>query len=78
MQARLMIETRTNAYQVRKGEFPEDQISVYFTVRQYGSLEAGAAYEQTLRSLRQRCDELMDSYVIGHVLVPLGEAISAR
>ena len=39
-QARLMIETRTNAYQVRRGEFPEEQISVYFTVRQYGSLES--------------------------------------
>src|SRR4051812_17992272 len=35
LQCRLSIETRTNAYQVRTGEFSEDQISLYFTVRQY-------------------------------------------
>ena len=35
LQARLSLETRTNAYQVRTGEFPDDQISVFFTVRQY-------------------------------------------
>src|SRR5439155_750403 len=35
LQCRLSIETRTNAYQVRTGHFPEAPISVYFTVRQY-------------------------------------------
>ena len=35
LQCRLSIETRTNAFQVRTGDFPEEQISVYFTVRQY-------------------------------------------
>ena len=38
MQCRLSIETRTNAYQVRTGEFPEEQLSVYVTARRYGSL----------------------------------------
>ena len=35
LQCRLAIETRTNAFQVRTGEYADDQISVYFTVRQY-------------------------------------------
>src|SRR4029077_5902539 len=35
LQCRLAVETRTSAYQIRTGDFPEDQISVYFTVRQY-------------------------------------------
>src|SRR5258708_28072854 len=35
LQCRLSIETRTNAYQIRTGQFPETPISVYFTVRQY-------------------------------------------
>ena len=78
IQARLMVETRTNAYQVRRGEFPEDQISVYFTVRQYGSLEHDASFEQTMHHLRERCDELMESYVIDQVLVPLNQAIASR
>src|SRR5579885_758486 len=43
LQCRLSIETRTNAYQVRTGEFADDQISVYFTVRQYW----GTGPEQT-------------------------------
>ncbi len=77
-QARLLIETRTNAYQVRRGEYPEDQISVYFTVRQYGSLEGVESFEQTLFRLREQCDQLMESYVVDHVLRPLQQAISTK
>lgn len=77
-QARLMIETRTNAYQVRRGEFPEDQISVYFTVRQYGSLSSDTSYESTLRQLRQQCEQLLERYVIDQVLKPLQQAISTK
>jgi hypothetical protein len=77
-QARLMVETRTNAYQVRRGEFAEDQISVYFTVRQYGGLEGVESFEQSLFKLRDQCDELMHGYVIDHVVRPLQQAISAK
>ncbi|MCA9038952.1 MAG: hypothetical protein KDA65_01255 [Planctomycetaceae bacterium] len=77
-QARLMVETRTSAYQVRRGEFPEEQISVYFTVRQYGSLNHGATYEQTLVELKQKSDELMEEFVISQVLKPLAQAISLK
>ena len=38
-QCRLSIETRTSAYHVRTKEFPEEQLSVYFTARRYGSLD---------------------------------------
>ncbi len=75
-QARLMIETRTNAYQVRRGEFPEDQISVYFTVRQYGSLEPNTTYEATLQQLKITCEQLLERHVIDQVLRPLQQAIS--
>jgi hypothetical protein len=77
-QARLMIETRTNAYQVRRGEFPEEQISVYFTVRQYGSLSSNTSYESTLQQLRQQCEQLLERYVIDQVLKPLQQAISTK
>lgn len=77
-QARILIETRTNAYQVRRGEFPEDQISVYFTVRQYGSLDSTATYEKTLVELRETCEQLLESHVIEQVLKPLQQAISTR
>ena len=77
-QARLMIETRTNAYQVRKGEFPEEQISVYFTVRQYGSLSLNTSFAETLDDLKLRSDELLEQYVIDQVLRPLAQAISTK
>lgn len=77
-QARLMIETRTNAYHVRRGDFPEEQISVYFTVRQYGSLEPGATFDKTLDRLRESNERLMDRHVVEHILRPLQQAISTR
>lgn len=77
-QARLMIETRTNAYQVRRSEFPEDQISVYFTVRQYGSLSPDTSFESTLTELRAKCEHLMEEYVVDQVLRPLAQAISTK
>ncbi|MDA0834543.1 MAG: hypothetical protein O2955_21955 [Planctomycetota bacterium] len=78
LQARLMIETRTNAYQVRRGDFGEEQISVYFTMRQYGSLEPNTSFEETLRRLRSKSEELIESLVIDQVLRPLAQAIATR
>jgi hypothetical protein len=73
-----MVETRTNAYHVRRGDFPEDQISVYFTVRQYGSLPPGFSFEQTLEKLREHNERLMSHFVVEQVLRPLAQAISAK
>lgn len=77
LQARLLIETRTNAYQVRRGEFPEEPISVYFTVRQYGSMDHDASFADRLTQLRQKCEELLDEFVIDEVLRPISDAIAA-
>jgi len=72
---RLSIETRTTAYHVRTGEFPDEQLSVYLTARRYGSLDGGDTYPSTLKRLSEICRELLDSYVIDNVLRPLQEAI---
>ena len=77
-QARIMIETRTNAYQVRRNEFGNDQISVFFTVRRYGSLSADDSYEATLDELREHSDHLLNTYVIDQVLRPLAQAIAMK
>jgi hypothetical protein len=77
-QARLMVETRTNAYQVRRNEFPEDSISVYFTVRQYGSLAHGSSFAGTLEELRQTSEELLAAHVFDQVLRPLAQAIATK
>lgn len=77
-QCRLMVETRTNAYQVRRSEYPEDQISVYFTVRQYGSLPHDASFEATLNELRRDCEQLLNEHVVEQILKPLAQAISTK
>jgi hypothetical protein len=78
LQCRLSVETRTNAYQVRIGEFPEEQISVYVTARQYGSLAPETTFVETLDRLSQVCREMLENHVIEHVLQPLARTISLK
>ena len=75
MQCRVSIETRTNAYQVRTGDYPEEQLSVYLTVRQYGSLGPGVTYVSALADLGRICHEMVDGYVIENILRPLARMI---
>ncbi len=77
-QCRLSIETRTNAYQVRTGDFPEEQLSVYLTARQYGSLGPDSTFVTALENLTQICHEMVDSHVIENVLRPLARAIALK
>jgi hypothetical protein len=78
IQARLSIETRTSAYQVRTGDFPEDQLSVYLTARQYGSLGPDRTFVQALDQLTQICHDMVDRYVVEGVLQPLARAIAMK
>jgi hypothetical protein len=78
MQCRLSIETRTNAYQVRMKEYPEEQISVYLTARQYGSLGPEVTFVKALDSLSRVCHEMVDEYVVDQVLRPLQRAIALK
>ncbi len=78
LQCRLSIETRTNAYQIRTGDFTEDQISVYLTARQYGSLDAGTKFDETLTQLHNICEEMVNQYVISQVIQPLAQTIATK
>jgi hypothetical protein len=77
-QCRLSIETRTNAYQVRTGEFPEEQLSVYVTARRYGALGVGISYVEVLENLARVCQEMVENHAAENILRPLARAISAR
>ena len=77
-QFRLSVETRTNAYQVRTGDFPEEQLSVYVTARQYGSLGPETTFVNTLKRLNQVCREMLDQQVIEHVLRPLAQTSAIK
>ena len=78
MQCRLSIETRTNAYQVRMKEFPEEQLSVYLTGRQYGSLAPDLTFVQAIDNLNKVCAEMVDEYVVEQVLQPLARTIAMK
>jgi hypothetical protein len=77
-QCRLSVETRTNAYNVRTGEFPEDQLSVYLTVRRYGSLDREETYAAVMTRLAEVCVELIDNHVVDQILRPLQKAIAIK
>lgn len=77
-QFRISIETRTSAYHVRTGEFPEEQLSVYLTVRRFGSLDEHETYTSAFRRLHDQAIGLLDRYVIGGILEPLKQAITIR
>jgi hypothetical protein len=78
LQSRLSIETRTSAYQIRTGEFPEDQISVYFTVRQYWGPGPEMSFIDSFRRQRAIGEEAVEKHVIPRIVKPLAQAIASR
>jgi len=78
LQCRLNIETRTNAYQIRTGQFPEAPISVYFTVRQYWGRQAAKTFIESYHNQRRICQELVDNHIVAAVVRPLAQAIAAK
>jgi hypothetical protein len=77
-QCRLSVETRTTAYHVRTGEYPEEQLSVYLTARRYGSLEPEENFESAMLRLTEVCNDLVDNYVIDNILRPLQQTIAIK
>lgn len=78
LQSRLSIETRTNAFQIRTGQFPEAPISVYFTVRQYWGRQGFKTYNESYKYQRKICQEMVDAHIIPAVVQPLAKAIATR
>jgi len=78
VQVRVSTETRTNAFQVRTGEFAEEQLSVYVTARQYGSLDPQTTYVAAMDRLAQLAQEVVDTCVVEQILRPLARTIALR
>ncbi len=78
MQCRVSIESRTGWFHVKSGDFPEEQLSVYVTARQVGSIEANKDFVSTLDNLYDACRELLDDYVVEYILRPVAQTISLK
>ena len=77
-QIRVSTETRTNAFQVRTGEFAEEQLSVYVTARQYGSLEGSETYVHTVERLARLAQDVIENCVVEQILRPLARTIALK
>ena len=77
-QCRLSFETRTTAFQVRSGEYTEDQMSVYLTVRRYDSLDKEELFPSELKRLSTLAEKMADEYLVDHVLRPLQQTIALK
>ena len=78
LQGRLSIETRTTAYHIRTGDFPDDQISVYFTVRQYWGSGPEMTFVDSFRRQREIGEQVIERIVVPKVVRPLAHAIASR
>lgn len=78
LQARLSIETRTSDYQVRTGEFGDDQISLYLKVRQYWGNGPDLSFVESFRRQREIGEELLQRSVLPRVVRPLAQVIASR
>lgn len=78
LQCRLAVETRTDAYQLRTGEFDDDQISVYLTIRQYWGNGPDLSFLESFRRQRAIGEEILDRSVLPRIVRPLAQAIASR
>src|SRR5262249_51794017 len=63
-QCRLTIETRTSAAKVRSGDYGDDQISLYFTVRRYWGGRSDLSFLDSFRHQRAIGEEIVQQVVI--------------
>ena len=77
-QVRVSVEARTNAFQVRTGDFGDEPLSVYVTARQYGSLEPQQTYVEAMERLAKLAGEVVDACVVDQILRPLARTISLK
>ena len=78
LQCRLTIETRTNAYHIRTGDYPDEPISVYFTVRQYWGTGPERSFLDSFRRQRELGEEIVQGRILPRVVRPLAQAIASK
>jgi hypothetical protein len=78
LQGRVSIETRSTSYQVRTGQYDEEPISVYFTVRRYPAPSKPIDMLQSFQTQCELCEDITGRIVIPRILQPIAEAIATQ
>lgn len=76
-QARLSIETRNNSYQVRTGQYDDEPISVYVTVRRYASPPKLVDVKESFSRQCDFCEDIACRAVLPQIIQPIAAAIAA-
>ncbi|RKY23933.1 MAG: hypothetical protein DRP83_08405 [Planctomycetota bacterium] len=76
LQGRVSVETRCSSFQVRTGQFDEEPISVYFTVRQYPSPGGVIDMAQSFARQSELCEEYTSRLVVPQIIQPIAQAIA--
>jgi hypothetical protein len=77
LQARLSVETRSSSYQVRTGQYEDDPISVYFTVRGYPQPGVLLSLKDSFVRQCHFCEDLAERIVVPQIIQPITSAIAA-
>ena len=76
MQARVSVETRCTNTEVRTGQYENEPISVYFTVRRYPRPGEVIDLKESYDAQRRVCEDLVVRAVVPHVIEPIVAAIA--
>ncbi|MGE3109435.1 MAG: hypothetical protein AB7G11_15310 [Phycisphaerales bacterium] len=77
LQAQVEVKTRSSARQVKTGEYREEPLSIYLTVRKYGPIDDIKDLAKLQSMLIEQAEELIASRVVPHVLMPLRDIIAS-
>jgi hypothetical protein len=77
LQARVSLETRSNSYQVRTGQYDDEPISVYFTVRRYPGAAGVAKLDESFAQQCEICEDMVTKIVVPNIIQPIVSAIAS-
>ena len=77
LQARLSLETRSSSYQVRTGQYDDEPISVYFTVRRYPQPGIVIRLKDSFARQCGFCEDLANRIIVPQIIQPIASAIAA-
>jgi len=77
LQARLSLETRSSSYQVRTGQYEEEPISIYFTIRRYPSPSEIINLSESFAQQCRTCEEMATRIIVPNVIQPILAAIAS-
>jgi hypothetical protein len=76
LQARVQIETRGATAQVRTGEYEDEPISVYLTIRRYQRPGRTMAVRESFAQQCEWCEDLARRAVVPNIINPIAAAIA--